>query len=119
MGRLINIDPQALTPPHEPRMTALVEELAEDMQEVGWQGRPLLVFRRNNGSYVAWTGSHRIAAARVVGLKTIPCYVLLESSLIKHGYDADDGILDYERLEMIRKIGDSRATELMWQEGRL
>lgn len=44
----------------------------------GWLGRPLLVLAEDDGVYQALTGSHRLAAARVVGLSNIPAIILSE-----------------------------------------
>jgi ParB-like chromosome segregation protein Spo0J len=107
-----------ITPLHEPRLDRLLQELTDDMKENGWRGRPLLVIEHAE-DYLAWTGSHRIAAAEIAGLTSIPCYVLPESKLIAHGYDAERGhVEDYERLAILKKVGDEIALHLMWQENR-
>ena len=86
--------------------------------ENGWTGRPLLVIDRGNG-YLAWTGSHRIEAARRADLQAVPCYVVDESKLIKHGVDAAGGhVQDFERLDILIKVGDAGAISLMWLERR-
>jgi len=88
------------------------------MEENGWQGRPLLVIERQS-DYLAWTGSHRLAAAAKAGLESVPCYVLHESRLQQHGFDAERGhALDYERMEILKKIGDEDALRIMWMENR-
>lgn len=48
------------------------------MWRSGWLGRPLLVMPEEDGLHQALTGSHRYAAAKVVGLSTIPAIVLPE-----------------------------------------
>ena len=53
-----------------------VEKIAAVMRLNGWEGRPLLVEEGLDDRIFAWTGSHRIAAAKVIGLTTIPCRVL-------------------------------------------
>jgi ParB-like chromosome segregation protein Spo0J len=113
------IDPEEIKPLHAVTFPRHFDELVADMRENGWRGnRPLLVIERADGSIVAWTGSHRIAAAIEVGFSTVPCYVLDESELLDHGYDATSGVEDYHRLEILRKVGDETAILLMWQEGR-
>ena len=67
---------------------------------------------------VAWTGSHRIAASIDAGLEEVPCYVVDEADLKAIDYDADYPVMDYERLAIIRKLGDDEATHLMWLENR-
>lgn len=46
------------------------------MLKNGWQGRPLLVEEGLHGRLFAWTGSHRIEAAKAAGLKAVPCRVI-------------------------------------------
>jgi ParB-like chromosome segregation protein Spo0J len=107
-----------LTPLHEPREIEHVRNLADDMKENGWIGRPLLVIERES-DFLAWTGSHRIAAAKLAGLKTIPCYVVQESELTSRGFQAEHGhVMDYERLEILKEVGNEVAIHIMWQENR-
>jgi ParB-like nuclease domain. len=115
---IASIDPEEIEPLHEVRIKALFDDLTASMKENRWQGRPLLVIERES-DYVAWTGSHRIAAAIEAGLSLVPCYVLDERELLKRGFHPVIGhVTDYERLEILRNIGDEAAIHLMWQEGR-
>lgn len=110
------VDPREIQPPHSARV---MPDLVHDMCEEGWNGRPLLVVECADGRMVAWTGSHRLAAAISANLSTVPCYVIPEESLIRHGHSADEVfVADYERLEAVRKTGDENAVSLMWSEGR-
>jgi hypothetical protein len=114
-----NIGIDEITPLHEARNPRLVDDLVADMRENGWQGIPLLVIEREH-DYLAWTGSHRIAAARKAEFLSIPCYVIQEQDLLSLGFDAEYGhVQDYERLAIIRKLGDETALNIMWQEGRI
>jgi hypothetical protein len=89
------------------------------MKDNGWRGRPLLVIERKS-DYLAWTGSHRLAAAKLAGLDSVPCYVLSETELTSRGFDAELGhVEDRERLEILRKVGDETALHIMWQENRV
>lgn len=116
MSELIAVE--SITPLHEVRLPHHLRSLAADMKANGWNGRPLLVIEREE-DFLAWTGSHRIAAAKLAGLADIPCYVLPESELIALGFDAVHGhVEDYERLEILRKVGDETAIHIMWQENR-
>jgi len=86
------------------------------MKENGWQGRPLLVIEHKS-DYLAWTGSHRQAAAKEAGLSLVPCYAIHERELLKRGFHPVNGhVMDYQRLEILKKIGDEAAIHLMWQE---
>lgn len=113
-----NIEIETLTPLHEPRDCQYLQNLADDMEENGWSERPLLVIERDN-DFLAWTGSHRIAAAKLAGLVSIPCYVVQECELTSRGFDAAQGhVQDYERLEILKKLGDQTALRIMWLENR-
>jgi hypothetical protein len=114
----MQIDPAEIKPLHEVRSRKLLNDLVADMRKNGWRGRPLLVIERE-ADYVAWTGSHRIAAAKKAGLVAVPCYVLHERQLLHHDCDAEWGhVEDWERLKIIQKVGDEAALSIMWQEGR-
>lgn len=115
VGRM-NLNPRDIRPLHNVRTPGLRDELAADMMESGWQGRPLLVVESESG-YQAWTGSHRIAAAIEAGMFEVPCYVISEKMIAKYG-DGWGLVQDYERLNILRKTGDETAIRLMWLEGR-
>jgi hypothetical protein len=113
MNTIVHIEPDLIKPLHEIRSQRKLKELAADMKENGWQGRPLLVIERA-ADYVAWTGSHRIPAAIKAGLASVPCHVVQESELIRHGFEAERGhVDDSDRLKAIRQIGDEVALHLM------
>lgn len=114
MFQIDNLDPNNIRPTHEARESRFLGELEQSMQEDGWTGRPLLVIEKEDGEMVAWTGSHRIKAARNTGLGSIPCYVIQECRLIEIGASADDGfIADWERLEVLKRVNDEHAVSLM------
>lgn len=109
---------ESITPLHPARQLGYVKNLAIDMKENGWKGRPLLVIERKD-DYLAWTGSHRLVAAELAGLKSVPCYVLQETELTAKGFDAERGhVEDHERLEILKQIGNEEAFKLMWMENR-
>lgn len=113
-----NIDLDLIKPLHEVRSQRLLSDLTKDMKDNGWQGRPLLVIAREH-DFLAWTGSHRIAAAIEAGLESIPCHVIEERRLTKLGFDADFGhVDDGDRLAILRKMRDEEACQIMWAEGR-
>lgn len=59
----MNLSPCIIKRLHGVRGWRLLASLAADMAENGWEGRPLLVIQRKSG-WLAWTGSHRIAAVK-------------------------------------------------------
>ena len=108
------VNPHDIRPLHAVDRPMALEELVESMQARGWVGQPLLVIERTDGSLQAWTGSHRIQAARDVGLATVPCYIVREWKLVEISADALWGhSFDHHRLKLIRKTKDAKATELM------
>lgn len=118
MGSFEDIDPWRIAPLHGVRQRKLLSQLVASMRRAGWRGRPLLVIEHGD-DYIAWTGSHRIAAAREAKLDRVPCYVMAENALKRVGADAEWGhVEDQERLSIVVKTGDEAAINLMWQEGR-
>lgn len=120
---IISIDPEEIIPLTAARNELLLKQLIEDMTENGWQSRPLLVIERESGDYLAWTGSHRIEAAREVGLPTVPCYVIQSSELIRSNFDEkvdlDWAPFDHkDRMAALVKLDDENAIHLMWQEDK-
>ena len=111
-GYNADIDPWEIEPLHGPRLD--YHDLTDDMLANGWQGRPLLVIERDE-DYLAWTGSHRIAAARDAELETIPCYVLAQAYVGDPSMPCED----WERLEIVCGLGDQDAIELMSQENKI
>ena len=111
-----DIPPCDITPLHKTTHPRLVASLASDMRDNGWEGRPLLVIKAASG-YIAWTGTHRIAAAIEAELPTVPCYIINEKKLTRHGFDAVSGhVMDYERHAIMVKVGDSEGIRLMYLE---
>ena len=109
-----DIAPNEIEPLHSPNVPALYRDLVRSMKKNGWKGRPLLVIECANGSFVAWTGSHRIAAAREAGLDSIPCYIIPESLIESDSIDARTGhVMDFERIRAINASGDETAIHLM------
>lgn len=115
---------------HPPFSKVKVAALSEDMKRNGWKGRPLLSVGPEEGVY-AWTGSHRLAAALLAELPTIPVdrYVIAKAQLaaVLSMFDSDEpwdltegGDKDrLEKLCALRAAGFSGvdpAIELMRQE---
>ena len=109
-----NINPHDIEPLHGPNVPRLLRGLVKSMKKDGWEGRPLLVIECPDGSFVAWTGSHRVAAAREVDLDSIPCYIIPESMIESDSIDARTGhVMDYERVKAVNASGDETAIHLM------
>src|SRR5258706_3190345 len=64
--------PEHVTPPPGRLDADKIGTLAASMQTQGWKGSPVLVERPPHGSLLAWTGRHRILAARRAGLTHVP-----------------------------------------------
>jgi ParB-like chromosome segregation protein Spo0J len=100
-----------------------VQRIAAKMKAHGWNDRPLLIEEGLHGQLVAWTGSHRIEAAKLAGIRDIPCQVIthaesqaalerlpdtvglssLRDALTKRSNGG--GPRDHERLEGLRRLG--------------
>lgn len=76
-SNIVNINPHGANPipPHEVRDERKLARLANSMAADGWIGRPILVLKFGP-HYYALTGSHRIAAARIAGLSSIPALTI-------------------------------------------
>lgn len=75
--KVIYLNPRRILPPHEVRRHGHLRELVVLMRRSGWQGRPLLVEKLAGGRhFFAWTGTHRLAAAKAAGLRQIPCVLV-------------------------------------------
>lgn len=112
------VSADAIQPPHEVRDASKLAALVADMRANGWTGRPLLV-RAENG-FEGWTGSHRIAAARLVlaQLRAEDCGASFEVPVVILSADLawDDYRDDDERLDALRETDDEDAIELMQAE---
>lgn len=105
---------------HGVKDKAKLDRLVVDMQKNGWRGDPLLVFDNGNGAY-ALNGSHRIAAARQVGIDVPVMYVddsRFITALDDAGFTFDDiiGSGDDRVADFLRKSGDMRGADLMEKE---
>lgn len=111
-----HIDPYRCQPPHGVRDTDKRNMLVRAMQEAGWQGRPLLVIANEDG-YVAFTGSHRIAAAQRAGLRTVPAFVVDGSRWSVERWEEVEALRDDDdRMAYLKAKRLSRAAKLMAEE---
>jgi ParB-like chromosome segregation protein Spo0J len=106
----------SINPPHGVRDQAKLDTLVEGMRAGGWTGRPLLVERRGDG-YQAWTGSHRIAAARKIShAMEVPVVVIDADKMEAAGVDLSGLTDDEDKLAALIEAGDTEAADLMRRE---
>lgn len=126
MSRHREVDPRHITPLHELKRSraAHLDELARRMQIDGCVGRPLIVEETSPGRYQAWTGTHRLGAARRVGLRRVPIVLIDKDKWVRRwgrprGLFVDavrrDGS-DMDKYLMLRDAGDRLAARVMHQE---
>jgi len=133
----LDISPHKLNEVNKPYL-ARTKTIVKSMRSHGWVGRRLLVEEVNNygyREYYAWTGSHRIEAAKRAGLNKIPCRVITKEeadvAFQSAGYDqngfscwrqavtAEHGMLDKNRLVGLESAGLAEAAEMLREEIRL
>jgi hypothetical protein len=111
-----------------------VARIAAAMRRDGWQGRPLLIEEDLDGRLNAWTGSHRISAAREAGLVEVPCRVITRRESQDHldrlsdteGYSSlrealtnpanGGGRYDHQRLTGLQRLGFVEAATALEEE---
>ena len=105
--------------PHEVNDPAKVAEIAASMVSQGWQGRPLLVVVYGDG-WRALTGTHRLAAAKAIGMEQVPVLAIVDSDLTAEQWLTDDpteyGGDDDDRASMLAGLGLDDAAALMREE---
>ena len=69
-----------ISPLHEVKDRDLLAELVGSMRAHGWRGRPIIVYKDDEHHYQALTGSHRLVAAAMTGVK-VPTRVLTKREL--------------------------------------
>jgi len=117
---------------HGVHRNAQVNALVAHMKKHGWCGRPILAERLPSGGIQAWTGTHRIAAAKRAGITRIPC-VLVDATRLalvvprsggRGGRPGTGPYLfslparwyDEDRADFMEKIGDVASAALLRQE---
>jgi len=129
------LDPKELKRINPPFDDCLLDRIVRNMKREGWCGRPLLVEEAKRYSltkYYAWTGSHRIEAAKRANLSAVPCCVITEAeakaAFSKAGYNwygyscwrdavmGREGGQDSDRLRALEKAGLHQAAQMVRDE---
>jgi len=113
-GQHVQLPPSSVSPPHGITDDAKHQRLVTGMRRVGWAGRPVIV-ESIGGRFQAWTGSHRIAAARVACV-SVRAYLLNPDNRPLNLGDPTQLMRDTVRIKMLAPLGDSYATGLMQRE---
>jgi hypothetical protein len=112
------ISASSIVAPHEPTDAAKLSQLERSMRDVAWHGRPIPVFEGAHG-ITALTGSHRIAAAKSVGMK-VPVYKVdgLADFEDASGRTISDvlGYGDDDLLRFSKEFGEKNLSKLLLQE---
>lgn len=119
------VAPHMIRAHHEVTRKRQLKALVTSMKAHGWRGRPVLGERLADGRVQAWTASHRIAAARKAGLRSIPVRFLdrevVAKALLKAGFVVGDVLLlstpprwyDPDRAKFLKDAGDLIGAALL------
>lgn len=103
----IERDAHRIQPLHDVEDEAKLESLIESMRVNGWQGAPVVVVEREDSDPLAATGSHRVAAAREVGIE-VPTINAAEL-LAEHGGDFAALVGEFETAGLDREGAEYEA----------
>ena len=124
-GRRRLVDPRTITPLHHIKKGRAhhLRELIARMRLYGWQGRALLVEETKHGRYQAWTGTHRLAAARRLR-ERVPIVLIDKVKWVRRwgpprGLFIDEVDDDLDRYSALLAAGDKLAARVMHQEVEL
>ena len=122
MSRYRSVDPHNVEPLHGIRESRVhhLRELIERMRRGGWQGRPIVVEETAPNRYQAWTGTHRLAAARRLGLR-VPVLLIDKTRWIRRwgepaGLVVDEVDDDMDKYVKLLAAGDTLAARILHQE---
>ena len=122
MSRYRTVDPLHVTPLHGILQSRAhhLRELIDRMRRDGWEGRSLIVEETTPHRYQAWTGTHRLAAARRVGLR-VPILLIDKDKWIRRwgeprGLFVDEVGGDMDKFVKLFDAGDMLAARTMHQE---
>lgn len=103
-----------IIPLHEVTDETKVEAIAASMRANGWMGRPILVDDEDANEMRAFTGTHRLAAAKLAGVE--PEIYSLEGNGTDVAALMFDCVDDDDRLDVIEQGDDKEAIEIMREE---
>jgi len=117
------IDPRRIIPLHKIKRKRDLRLLTAVMRAEGWTERPLLVERVRSGLYQAWTGTHRLAAAKRARMRRVPvllvdlkkwvrCFGPYKTFAVDHVEKCEDE----EKLMLLEWANDTLAANLMREE---
>jgi hypothetical protein len=116
------VDPHQIVPLHRIKRYDDLDELIWRMKHFGWEGRRILVeeIGWEGHRYQAWTATHRLAAARQLGILVPVLTVHLGKWERRYGHIDDLAIdmvnLDEEKYAALMKAGDILAANIMHEE---
>jgi ParB-like chromosome segregation protein Spo0J len=119
------VDPRRINPLHRVRRKKThLPLLVALMRQHGWRGRPILVEQVKPGHYQAWTGTHRLAAAKRAPLRRVPVVLINLKKWAKRwgpiqrlAIDMVDD--DEDKYVALLKAGDKMAADIIRQEVEL
>ena len=117
IARFDTLDAAEIDPRHEVNDEGKLAMLTSDMDASGWHGRPVLVADRGedrNPRYIGITGSHRVAAATVLGME-IPVVILPYNEDTEDAIDQARCSDDYDAVRFLGLISCA-AAKLAQQE---
>ncbi len=124
-SRRRTVDPRNITPLHRIKKSRLhhLRELLRRLRKDGWQGRPILVELIGRNRYQAWTGTHRLAAARRLHMR-VPVVLIDKRKWVRRWGPPEDLIIDevdddFDKYFALLKAGDKLAARIMHQEVEL
>jgi len=118
-----HVDPRNITPLHRVKKSRKhhLRELILRLREEGWVGRPILVELTGPNRYQAWTGTHRLAAARRLRMRRVPVVIIHSAKWIRRWGPPEDLIVDevdddFDKHVALLEAGDLLAARVMHQE---
>jgi len=111
-GKLVNIKPDDIIPnPDQPRKTFDHYELGKLCESIKENGllQPLTVRPKGNGKYILIAGERRLRAAKMAGLKKLPCIIRKTDKVTADIYSVAEnlqrsGLSPFEEAEGINRL---------------